>query len=103
MRLNSRAASTIVSALPSFRVLCLFGGVLLLSESVVLATTLFAGALASFAAGLVIAATIYRAESRRARATEDPANVSKEVRREKPKLHGVKRVPTANAQSRAAA
>jgi hypothetical protein len=65
MRLNSRAASTIVSALPSFRVLCLFGGVFLLSESIVLATTLFAGAFASFAASLVIAATIYRAESRR--------------------------------------
>jgi hypothetical protein len=60
MRLTSNAASSIASALPSCRVLLLLGGVLALSESVALATTLFAGALVSFAASLAIATTIYR-------------------------------------------
>ena len=44
MRLNMRAASSLASALPSLRVALLFGGVLLLAESVVLAAKLFAGA-----------------------------------------------------------
>jgi len=65
MRLDSRAASSIASALPSCRVLLLFGGVLALSESIALATTLFAGALVSFAASLVIATTIYRSAAPR--------------------------------------
>jgi hypothetical protein len=65
MRLNTRAASSIASVLPSFRVLLLLAGVLALSESIALATTLFAGALVSFAAGLAIAATIYRRRSPR--------------------------------------
>ena len=65
MRLNPRAASSIASALPSCRVLLLFGGVLALSESIVLATTLFAGAFVSFAASLALAATIYRSAAPR--------------------------------------
>lgn len=60
MRLNTRAASSIASVLPSLRLLLLFGGVLALSESIALATTLFAGAFISFAASLVVATTIYR-------------------------------------------
>jgi hypothetical protein len=60
MRLNTRAARSIASALPSCRVLLLFGGVLALSESIALATTLFAGAAVSFAASLVVATMIYR-------------------------------------------
>jgi hypothetical protein len=63
MRVNRRAAGSIASALPSFRVACLFGGVLLLAESVVLASTLFAGAAISFVASLLIAARIYRGSS----------------------------------------
>ena len=60
MHLSTRAASAIASALPSCRVVLLFGGVLALSESVALAMTLFAGAFVSFAAGLVVAAVVYR-------------------------------------------
>lgn len=60
MRLNIQAASSIASALPSSRVLLLFGGVFALSESILLATALFAGAFVSFAASLVIATVIYR-------------------------------------------
>ena len=60
MRLSPGTASSLASALPSCRVLLLFGGVLALSESVALATTLFARAFVSLAAGLVVAATIYR-------------------------------------------
>jgi hypothetical protein len=60
MHKNVRAASSIASALPSLRVLLIFGGVFALAESIALATTLFIGAFASFAAGLAIAATIYR-------------------------------------------
>lgn len=63
--MNPRAASSIVSALPSRRMLLLFGGVLLLSESVALATTLFAFACVSFAVTLVLATKMYRASGRR--------------------------------------
>jgi hypothetical protein len=61
MRLNLSVASSLASTLPSLRVALLLGGALLLTESIVLATTLFAGAFVSFAASLVIAANIYRA------------------------------------------
>ncbi len=60
MRLNPIAATSIASALPSCRVLLLFGAALLLSESLVLASALFAGACVSFAASLVLGAKIYR-------------------------------------------
>lgn len=63
MRLNSRAASSLASALASSRVALLFAGVLVLSESVVLATTLFAAAGVSFVAGLLIATKLYRTTS----------------------------------------
>jgi hypothetical protein len=65
MKLNITAARSIASALPSCRVLLLFGGVLALSESIVLATTLFAGAFASFVASLVLATIIYRTTATR--------------------------------------
>jgi hypothetical protein len=68
MSLNPTAAGSIASALASSRVALLFGGVLVLAESVVLATTLFAGAMVSFVASLLIAARIYR---RRAPRTAD--------------------------------
>jgi hypothetical protein len=79
MRLNAHAASSAASALASTRVWLLFGGVLVLSESVVLATTLFAGAGISFVATLLIAMKLYRVRGPRpvdrdARpATGDPA------------------------------
>jgi hypothetical protein len=60
MRLNPRAASSLASALASSRVALLLAGVLVLSESVVLASTLFAGACISLVAGLLIATKIYR-------------------------------------------
>lgn len=60
MRLNTRAASSVASALASSRVGLLVGGVLVLSESVVLATTLFVGAGVSFVASVLIAAKLYR-------------------------------------------
>ena len=72
MRLNMRGASTIASALPSTRVLLLFGGVFALSESVLLATALFAGALVSFAASLALATAIYRSAPRHADTKEEP-------------------------------
>jgi hypothetical protein len=65
MRLNTRAASSAASALASSRVWLLFGGVLLLSESVVLATTLFVGAGISFVASLLLAAQLFRVRSPR--------------------------------------
>lgn len=65
MRLNLRAASSLVSVLPSSRVAFLFGGVLLLSESVLLATTLFAAACVSFVASVLIATKIYRVRAPR--------------------------------------
>jgi len=60
MRLNVHAANSIVSTLASLRVALVLGGVLLLTETVVLATTLFAAAFVSFVASLLIAARIYR-------------------------------------------
>ncbi len=68
MRINVTAATAIASALPSCRVLLLFGAVLLLSESVVLAGTLFVAACLSVAAGLVLGATIDRASRAQQRA-----------------------------------
>ena len=65
MRLNPRTASSLASALPSFRLALIFGGVLLLTESVVLASTLFAGAAISFVGSLLVAAKIYRVRSPR--------------------------------------
>ena len=59
MRLNLRAANSIASALPSCRVALLVGGVLVLSESVVLATTLFVAACVSFVGSVLIATKIY--------------------------------------------
>jgi hypothetical protein len=70
MHLNARAAGSLASALPSCRVALLLGGVLVLSESVVLASTLFAGAAVSLVASLLIATKIYRVRAPR-RATED--------------------------------
>jgi hypothetical protein len=64
MHLDARAASSIASALPSCRVLLLLVGVLLLSESVLLATTMFAASAFSFVASLVLATRIYRASAR---------------------------------------
>jgi hypothetical protein len=60
MRLNPRAASSLASALASSRIALLFGGVLVLSESLVLATTLFAGVGVSVVASLLIATRLYR-------------------------------------------
>ena len=48
------------AALPSFRVLLLFAGVLALAESVALGTVLFALAALSFGASLGLATLIYR-------------------------------------------
>src|SRR4051812_22663932 len=73
MRFTTGAASSLASTLPSLRVVLLFGGVLALSESIVLATTLFAGAFVSFAAGLVIATTIYRSAAPRDTDEQDDA------------------------------
>ena len=74
MNLSPRAASSIASALPSWRVLLLFGGFLTLSESIALATTFFVGAFASFVASLLIATAVYRrAEPGAADAPEHPA------------------------------
>jgi hypothetical protein len=64
MRLNASAASSAASALASARVGLLVGGVLVLSESVVLATTLFAGVGVSLVATLLIATKLYRARDR---------------------------------------
>jgi hypothetical protein len=63
--MNSRAATSIIAALPSCRVLLLFGGIVLLSESIALATTLLVAGGLSFAATLVLATKMYRASSRR--------------------------------------
>jgi hypothetical protein len=63
--MNPRAASSIIAALPSCRVLLLFGGIVLLSESVALATTLLVAGGLSFAATLLLAAKMYRAPGRR--------------------------------------
>jgi hypothetical protein len=60
MRHNTRAATSLASALASSRIALLFGGVLLLSESLVLASTLFAGVGVSVVASLLIAARLYR-------------------------------------------
>lgn len=60
MRLNSRARSSVASALASSRVALIFFGVLALSESVVLATTLFSAAGVSLVASLLIALQVYR-------------------------------------------
>jgi hypothetical protein len=65
MRLKGHAASSAVSALASTRVWLLFGGVLVLSESVLIATTLFAAAGISFVASLLIAAKLYRVRNPR--------------------------------------
>jgi hypothetical protein len=65
MRLKAHAAGSAASALASTRVWLLFGGVLVLSESILLATTLFAAAGISFAASLLIAAKLYRVRSPR--------------------------------------
>lgn len=65
MRLNRHSASSAASALASTRVWFLFGGVLALSESVLLATALFATAGISFVASLLIAAKLYRVRSPR--------------------------------------
>jgi hypothetical protein len=65
MGLNPRAANSIASVLPSCRVALVFGGALLLAESVVLATSLFAAACLSFVASLLIAARIYRVRAPR--------------------------------------
>jgi hypothetical protein len=65
MRLNPRAANSIASMLPSCRVVLVFAGALLLAESVVLATSLFAAACLSFVASLLIAARIYRVRAPR--------------------------------------
>jgi hypothetical protein len=65
MRLNARAASSAASALASSRVALLLAGVLVLSESVVLATTLFVGAGVSIVASLLIAMQIYRVRAPR--------------------------------------
>jgi hypothetical protein len=59
MRLNPRAAGSVASALASSRVALVFAGVLVLSESVALAATLFSAAGVSFVAGLLIATKIY--------------------------------------------
>jgi hypothetical protein len=64
MRLNASAASSAASALASARVGLLVGGVLVLSESVVLATTLFAAVGVSLVATLLIATKLYRARDR---------------------------------------
>jgi hypothetical protein len=60
MRTNTHAANSLASALASSRVWLLFGGVLLLSESVLLASTLFAAAGISFVATLLVAPTLSR-------------------------------------------
>jgi hypothetical protein len=73
MRLNARTASSLASALASSRVGLLVAGVLLLSESVVLATTLFAGAGVSFVATLLIATKLYRVRAPRPDAEARPA------------------------------
>jgi hypothetical protein len=73
MRLNPRIASSLASALPSFRVALLFGGVLVLSESVALATTFFAGASVSLVVSLLIATKIYRVRAPRPRTYSEPA------------------------------
>jgi hypothetical protein len=65
MRLNRHSARSAASALASTRVWLLFGGALVLSESVLLATTLFATAGISFVASLLIAAKLYRVRSPR--------------------------------------
>lgn len=63
--MNPRAANSIAAALPSCRVLLLFGGIVLISESVALATTLLVAGGLSFAATLVLATKMYRASGRR--------------------------------------
>jgi len=65
MRLDSRAANSLASALPSCRVAFLLGGVLVLAESVVLATTLFAGAFVSLVGSVLIGMQIYRVRAPR--------------------------------------
>jgi len=65
MRLKRHAASSAASALASTRVWLLFGGVLVLSESVLIATTLFVTAGISFVASLLIAAKLYRVRNPR--------------------------------------
>jgi len=71
MRLKRHAASSAASALASTRVWLLFGGVLVLSESVLIATTLFATAGISFVASLLIAAKLYRVRNPRPVADDD--------------------------------
>jgi hypothetical protein len=79
MRFNERAATSLASVLASSRVALLLVGVLVLSESVLLATTLFSGAGLSFVATLLIAMKAYRvrtprpADAQRGPATADAA------------------------------
>jgi len=70
--MNPHAARSIIAALPSCRVLLLFGGVVLLSESVALATTLFVAGFLSFAATLLLATKMYRASFGKAAVTAVP-------------------------------
>jgi hypothetical protein len=63
---NLRTANVIASTLPSFRVALLFGAALVLTESAVLATSLFVAACVTFIASLLIAARIYRVRAPRA-------------------------------------
>jgi hypothetical protein len=65
MRLDTRAANSLASVLPSCRVALVFGGALLFAESVVLATTMFAAACLSFVASLAVATKIYRVRAPR--------------------------------------
>lgn len=63
MSFNRRTAGSLASALPSFRFLLAVGGVLLLSESLLLATTMFVASALSFAASVVLGAMPYRASA----------------------------------------
>jgi hypothetical protein len=65
MGFNASAARSLAPALASSRVALLFAGVLALSESVVLATALFAGTGVSLVATLLIATKLYRVRNPR--------------------------------------
>jgi hypothetical protein len=65
MRLDLRVANSLASVLPTCRVALVFGGALVLAESVVLATSLFAAACLSFVASLLVGARIYRVRAPR--------------------------------------
>ena len=62
--MSIRTASSVASTLPPCRVLLLGAGVLLLSESMLLATTLFVAAALTFVISFALAASIYRASAR---------------------------------------